>query len=100
MLPGTEAAGPTAGHMGISYCPSHTKFWFIWTELGIRVQYGQDLESVTVLPAPAIPHAPSFAPGVQAFREACEAWLADTPTVAAAIGHAWGGRWTPWLPGQ
>ncbi len=96
MLPGTQVAGPTAGHVGISYCPSDTKFWFIWTDRGIRVQYGTDLPSVAVLPAPAaIPHAPPFAPSVTAFREACEAWLGDDAAVADAVLKALQGQPDP-----
>lgn len=73
----------------VAYCPPGTKFWFIWTRRGIRVQYGNDVPSVAVLPAPiTLPHAPPYAPAVQAFTEACDAWLQDTNAVDRAIDQA------------
>ena len=81
---------------GIAYCPSGTKFWFIWTGSVIRVQYGRDIPSVVVLPAPvAVPSAPPFGPGVTAFVRACEAWLDDDARVAEAVVRAIEGQADP-----
>jgi hypothetical protein len=78
-----------AQQLAVAYCPPDTKFWFIWTDRGIRVQYGSDAPSLLVLPAPvALPSTPPYAPAVQAFTAACDAWLADTDAVDRAIEEA------------